>query len=76
MKKIIVIIFISLILMCIFGMFLNKIVCFNNYHRGVYPVNPYCTKCHGRDGDVKHNCTNPNGKDKYCSVCGKIVVNK
>lgn len=74
MKKIIVLILISLIL--ILGIIVNNIFCFNDTHRGIYPVNPYCTKCHGRDGIVQHKCRNPNGKDKYCSSCGKIVVNK
>lgn len=76
MKKIIVLILISLILILGIGTIVNNVFCFDNTHRGIYPVNPYCTKCHGRDGIVQHKCTNPNGEDKYCSSCGKIVVNK
>lgn len=72
MKKIIVLILISLIL----GIIVNNVFCFDDTHRKIYPVNPYCTKCHGRDGIVEHECTNPNGENKYCSSCGKIVVNK
>ena len=51
----------------------NKEYCYDTSHRGVYPVNPYCEKCGARDGIVMHQCTNPNGKEKYCRVCGKIV---
>lgn len=52
----------------------SNIYCNNFSHRGVVPVNPYCTRCHGRDGFVRHECTNPNGKNKYCPSCGKIVL--
>ena len=54
----------------------NSDYCTDNTHREVYPVNPYCTKCKGRDGIVPHECTNPNGIDKFCPSCGKIVKNK
>ena len=54
----------------------NNKLCYEAGHRGVYPVNPYCEKCGGRDGIVQHECQNPNGEEKYCRVCGKIVSNK
>ena len=71
MKKIIV-----LILIVGIGIIVSNVFCFDVTHRWIYPVNPYCTKCCGRDGIVQHECTNPNGNDKYCSSCGKIIVNK
>lgn len=49
-------------------------ICFDITHRRKYPANPYCTKCHGCDGIIQHECSNPNGKDKYCRVCGKFVI--
>lgn len=49
-------------------------ICFDITHRGKYPVNPYCTKCHGQDGVKLHKCSNPNGEDKYCRVCGKFII--
>lgn len=65
------------IFICILvGFFIIKeeYICFDITHRGKYPVNPYCTKCHGNDGFIIHECSNPNGKDKYCRVCGKVVI--
>ena len=50
--------------------------CYEVGHREEYPVNPYCEKCGERDGVVQHECKNPNGENKYCRVCGKIVSNK
>lgn len=76
MKKFIIFIFIIILLILIIGIFLNNTFCFNTYHKDSFPVNPYCTKCHGRDGIVQHECKNPNGKDRYCRTCGKIVFNK
>lgn len=76
MKRIIVLIAMSLILIYGIITMVNNIFCFDDTHRGIYPVNPYCTKCHGRDGFTQHECTNPNGEDKYCRLCGKKVVNK
>lgn len=79
MKKIIILILISLILILgIFGIriIVNNMFCFDGTHRGIYPVNPYCTKCQGRDGIVQHECSNPNGEDKFCSSCGKIIAYK
>ena len=75
-KKIIIsiIIFIIVIMLTMFLINANT-YCMDKTHRGIYPVNPYCTKCKGRDGIVQHECTNPNGIDKYCSSCGKIVKN-
>lgn len=51
-----------------------NIFCFADSHVGKYPVNPYCTKCHGRDGIVQHDCRNPNGAEIYCRTCGKISI--
>ena len=65
---------IAIILLLITFCIINTSYCKDNTHRGVFPVNPYCTKCHGRDGIVQHECTNPNGIDKYCSSCGKKVL--
>lgn len=76
MKRIIVLIAISLIFIYGIIAMVNNIFCFDDTHRGIYPVNPHCTKCHGRDGIIQHECTNPNGEDKYCRLCGKIVVDK
>lgn len=76
MKKLIVLALVILILIFGIGITVNNAFCFNDNHKGIYPVNPCCTKCHGRDGIVQHECKNPNGKDKYCRVCGKIVINK
>lgn len=76
MKKSIVLILISLILILGIGITVYNVFCFDYTHREIYPINPYCTKCHGRDGIVQHECRNPNGEDKYCSSCGKIVINK
>ncbi|MBP3595864.1 MAG: hypothetical protein J6J60_00465 [Clostridia bacterium] len=70
-KKILIIIFIICIGLFIFFSMINNNYCKDEAHRGIYPVNPYCTKCHDRDGVKKHECKNPNGKDKYCSSCGK-----
>lgn len=55
---------------------INNIFCFNDAHRDIYPVNPYCTRCRGRDGIVQHECTNPDGREMYCRSCGKIVIKK
>ena len=75
MKKGIILTTVILIILGILTfVIINNNFCFDKTHRGVYPVNPYCSKCHGRDGITVHECTNPNGKDKYCSVCGKIEV--
>lgn len=49
-------------------------ICFDITHRGKYPVNPHCTKCNDTDGITLHKCANPNGKDKYCRVCGKFII--
>lgn len=75
MKKNIFLIGISLTIIFIILIIINETFCFDKKHRKIYPVNPYCTKCHGRDGVVQHECKNPNGRDKYCSSCGKIVIN-
>lgn len=80
MKKIITGV-VSLIIILTIGIpisvkIVNNTFCYEVSHREVYPVNPYCEKCRGRDGDIQHECTNPNGKEKYCRVCGKIVSNK
>lgn len=48
--------------------------CTDESHKDAYPVNPYCEKCGGKDGIVQHECINPNGEDKYCRTCGKIVA--
>lgn len=69
-KFFILIIFIIIVLGII-----NNSCCNDETHRGTYPVNPYCEKCHGKDGIVQHECTNPNGTDKYCRECGKSVIN-
>jgi len=75
MKKGIILTTIILIILGVLTfVIINNNFCFDKTHRGVYPVNPYCSKCRGRDGIVMHECTNPNGEDKYCSVCGKIEV--
>lgn len=75
-KKVIVICFIILIVIGLTFIIKNKgnIYCTDEAHRDAYPVNPYCEKCKGRDGVVQHECTNPNGEDKYCRTCGKIVA--
>ena len=80
MKKIITGV-VSLIIILAIGIpisikIVNNMFCYEVSHREVYPVNPYCEKCRRRDGDIQHECTNPNGKEKYCRVCGKIVSNK
>ena len=49
-------------------------LCCDTSHIGQYPVNPYCTKCQGRDGIVQHECQKPNGRERYCRTCGKIVL--
>ena len=79
MKKTIICVVILLVLLAI-GIaisvnIVNNMFCYEVSHKGVYPVNPYCEKCRGRDGDIQHECTNPNGEEKYCRVCGKIVSN-
>ena len=74
-KKIIIVIVVLLFILLL-GIIINNTYCFNNGHKGVYPVNSFCTKCHGRDGIVQHECANPNGMDKYCRRCGKIVLGK
>ena len=73
MKKIVFLVSMLLIIIFII-IIINNIFCFDKVHKEKYPVNPYCTKCHVIDGDVQHECKNPNGKDIYCSSCGKIVV--
>jgi len=79
MKKSIMIIIILLIVLGL-GITItingNKEYCYDNSHRGVYPVNPYCEKCGVRNGIVMHECTNPNGEEKYCRVCGKLLFSK
>ena len=75
MKKNIMIIIILLIVLGL-GIAINIEYCYDNSHRGVYPVNPYCEKCGVRDGIVMHKCTNPNGEEKYCRVCGKLLFSK
>ena len=80
MKKIITGV-VSLIIILAIGIpisvkIVNNMFCYEVSHREIYPVNPYCEKCRGRDGDIQHECRNPNGKEKYCRVCGKIVSNK
>ena len=74
-KNFILVIIAIIILLITFATIIDTSYCKDNTHRGVFPVNPYCTKCHGRDGIVQHECTNPNGIDKYCRSCGKKVVN-
>lgn len=54
----------------------NNELCYEIEHRGIYPVNPYCERCGRRSGFIQHKCTNPNGKEKYCRVCGKIMSEK
>ena len=80
MKKIITGV-VSLIIILAIGIpisvkIVNNMFCYEVSHREVYSVNPYCEKCRGRDGDIQHECRNPNGKEKYSRVCGKIVSNK
>ena len=77
-KGIIIIIILLAILGLVYAIIINghKEYCYDVSHRGVYPVNPYCEKCGARDGIVMHKCTNPDGKEKYCRVCGKIVYTK
>lgn len=74
-KKIIVICIIVLIILGLGIIIKNKrnIYCTDESHRDTYPVNPYCEKCRGIDGVVQHECTNPNGEEKYCRTCGKVV---
>lgn len=72
LKKILIIV-ISIGLFVFLVFMLDSSYCTDKTHRGIFPVNPYCTKCHGADGFVQHKCTNPNGIDKYCPSCGKIV---
>ncbi len=73
MKKPILILLIFLILVFSFWTIISNSFCFDSTHRGIYPVNPYCTRCRGRDGIVQHECTNPDGREIYCRSCGKIV---
>ena len=75
LKKILILIVLVFFIILISLGIINNSYCKDNTHRGVFPVNPYCTKCHGRDGVVQHECTNPNGIEKYCRSCGKKVVN-
>lgn len=49
-------------------------ICVDITHRGKHPVNPCCPKCGQNDGIIQHKCSNPNGIDKYCRVCGKVVI--
>ena len=74
-KKIIVIFIVIFIVLGLGIIIKNKgnIYCTDESHRDAYPVNPFCTKCRGIDGTVRHECTNPNGESKYCSSCGKVV---
>ena len=51
-----------------------NIYCSEQSHRDVFPVNPHCSKCNNIDGIVRHKCTNPDGEDKYCTSCGKIIL--
>lgn len=51
-------------------------LCCDVSHVGQYPVNPYCTKCQGRDGIIQHECQKPNGRERYCRTCGKIVLRR
>lgn len=63
-----------IILALLIGWLASEPFCCESAHIGKYPVNPYCTKCRGRDGVIQHECRNPNGKEIYCRTCGKIVV--
>ena len=77
MKKSIICVIILLIILVI-GIVINvnivnNMFCYEVSHREVYPVNPYCERCGGRDGIVQHECKNPKGEEKYCKVCGEIV---
>lgn len=72
-KKILVILLVIILLIVLVLGLINNYYCKDETHRDVYPVNPYCTKCHGKDGIKQHECTNPNGKDKYCRSCGKKI---
>jgi len=74
LKKFFILAIIAIIILLITFGIINTSYCKDNTHRGVFPVNPYCTKCHGRDGIVQHKCSNPDGIDKFCSSCGKIVA--
>ena len=53
---------------------INNIYCQDYTHKDVFPINPYCTKCQAREGQVQHKCTKPNGIDIYCRVCGKEML--
>lgn len=74
-KKVLIIFIIVIIALGLVFIIKNNddMYCTDETHRDAYPVNPYCKKCRGIDGIVQHECTNPNGKDKYCALCGKIV---
>ena len=74
LKKILILMLIVFIIILIALGIIDNSYCKDNTHRGVFPVNPYCTKCNGRDGVALHECTNPNGMDIYCRVCGRKVI--
>lgn len=71
LKKFLTIVLVVFIMIFILIIQVNNSYCKDESHRGVFPVNPYCTKCHNRDGIKKHECSNPNGEEKYCRTCGK-----
>lgn len=73
-KKIGIVVIIIIIIVALMFLTYSNIYCNDKNHRGKFPTNPYCTRCHGIDGIVPHKCTNPNGTEKYCSSCGKIVL--
>ena len=76
MKKTVKIVLTVALMLAIIVIIGCNALCLNHNHRDVYPVNPICPKCGQHDGIVAHTCSNPDGKDKYCSVCGKIVLFK
>ena len=49
--------------------------CHDVSHRTYYVANPYCPKCRDRDGIATHECSNPDGENIYCHVCGKRTDN-